>query len=469
MIPLLLLVLLLATPARTVAQPGNPPDSPDSWRVAGTAKVLCSALFVSGRDQGEARTHVAPYFLGAKLDSITGFDVDRERRLVRLTLANRITREAKWYGDQGCVIHQPGRDTVYFAPVRVTTSLPDASRLPWPMGDVVPETPLPADIDPRKLRAAVDAAFANPEGLTAAFVVVHRGRIIAERYANGAHRDMQLESWSMGKSVTGTLVGRLIQLGALTLEEAAPVPEWRRTPGDPRAAIRVMDLMRMSSGLRFSRGSPEDIPGYHDHDLIYTGAIDAFQFVTTRPLQFDPNTKGRYRNTDPLTLGLIIRDAVRKRGEEYLTWPQRELFDRIGIRRQVLETDPYGNFLLSGYDYGTARNWARIGMLYLNDGVWEGKRLLPQGFAKFVATPAPAWADSSYGGMVWVNARGNWNLPRDAFAFRGAGGQETYVVPSLELVVVRMGHFPGARAGTQDLSRALALLREAIPARAASP
>jgi CubicO group peptidase (beta-lactamase class C family) len=459
-----LLAALLATPlAASHAQPGFPPDDPDSWRVAGTAKVFCSALFVSGRDPAEARAHVAGYFLGPKLDSITDVHVDQQRKLVRLTLANRITREAKLYGDQGCVIHQPGRDSVFFTPVPVTSALPDASTMPWPMGDVLPDTPLPVGIDTAKLRAATDAAFASPDGLTAAFVVVHKGRIVAERYANGANREMQLESWSMGKSITGTLVGLLIQQGALRLEDPAPVPEWRRTANDPRAKIRVMDLMRMSSGLRFSRGSPEDIPGYHDHDLIYTGAIDAFRFVTTRPLQFEANTVGRYRNTDPLTLGMIIRDVVRARGEEYLTWPQRALFDKIGIRRQVLETDPYGNFLLSGYDYGTARNWARLGMLYLNDGVWNGERLLPEGFVKFVSTPAPAWRDSSYGGMVWVNARGAWNLPRDAFAFRGAGGQDTYVVPSRDLVVVRMGHFPGARVGGQDLARALALLMEAIP------
>jgi CubicO group peptidase (beta-lactamase class C family) len=445
------------------AQPGFPPDNPESWRVAGTAKIFCSALFVSGRDSAEIRAHLTSYFLGAGVDSLTAIHVDRTRKLVRLTLADRTTREAKLYGDQGCVIHQPGRDTVHFTPVHVSTRLPDASTLPWPMGDVLPSTPLPAELDTGKLREAVDAAFASPEGLTAAFVVVYKGRVVAERYANGAHRDMQLESWSMGKSITGTLVGILIREGTFRLEDPAPVPEWRKTPGDPRADIRVMDLMRMSSGLRFSRGSPEDVPGYHDHDLIYTGAIDAFQFATTRPAQFEPNTFGRYRNSDPMTLGLLIRDAVRKRGEEYLTWPQRALFDRIGIRRQVLETDPYGNFLLSGYDYGTARNWARLGLLYLNDGVWQGERILPEGFVKFVSTPAPAWRDSSYGGMVWVNARGVWPLPRDAFAFRGAGGQETYVVPSRDLVVVRMGHYPGSRVGSQDLQRALRRLMEAIP------
>ena len=445
-------------------QPGFPPDDPASWDLAGAAKVLCSAVFVSGRDQSEAWTNTAgTFFLGARRDSITLVQVDPRRRLARLTLADRITREAKLYGDQGCIIHQPGMDTVHFRPMRVTTALPDASTMPWPMGDVLPATPLPAGIDTAMLRSAVDAAFATPAGLTAAFLVAYKGRIIAERYGNGAHRDMQLESWSMGKSITGTLIGRLINDGALRLEDPAPVPEWRKTPGDPRARIRVMDLMRMSSGLRFSRGSPEDAPGYFDHNLIYSGAIDAFEFSITRPLQFEPNTVGRYRNADPLTLGYIIREIVRGRGEEYLTYPQRALFDKIGIRRQVLETDPYGNFLLSGYDYGTARNWARLGLLYLNDGVWMGERLLPEGFVQFVSTPAPAWKEPVYGGMLWVNGDGAWPLPTDAYAFRGAGEQNVFVIPSRDLVIVRMGHMPGSRIGAADQRRALSLLMQAIP------
>ena len=447
------------------AQPGFPPNDPDSWSAAGAAKVHCSAIFVSGRDQAEAVAHAPVNFLVPKPASISNVEIDRQRKLVRVTFAGRITREAKLYGDQGCVIHQPGLHTVHFKPVKVTSSLGDAAAAPWPMGDRLPNEPLPAGIDASKLRQAVDAAFATPEGLTAAFLVVYQGRIIAERYANGAHRDMQLESWSMGKSITGTLIGRLIHEGTFKLEDPAPVPEWRKVAGDPRAKIRIMDLMRMSSGLRFSRGSPEDLPGYFDHDLIYTGAIDAFQFSITRPLQFEPNTVGRYRNADPLTLGYLIREAVRARGEEYLTYPQRALFDLIGIRRQVLETDPYGNFLLTGYDYGTARNWARLGLLYLNDGVWQGRRLLPEGFVKFASTPAPAWKEPVYGGMMWVNGTGQWNFPKDSYAFRGAGEQNVFVVPSHDLVVVRMGHSPGSQAGLADLNRAQSLLLEAIPRR----
>jgi CubicO group peptidase (beta-lactamase class C family) len=447
--------------SQSAAQPGFPPDDPDSWRTAGTAKILCSSIFVSQRDEQEARRNLTGYFLGARLDSITT-QVDRARRTVRVTLAGRITREAKYYGDQGCIIHQPGRDSIHFAPVRVTSALPPAAEMDWPMGDRNAVNPHPAGIDTAKLRLSVDAAFASPAGLTAAFVVVHKGQIIAERYANGANAAMPLESWSMGKSLVGTLIGRLIHEGAFGLDDIAPVPAWHATPGDGRAAITIAHLMRMSSGLRFSRGSPEDLPGYHDHDLIYTGAIDAAEFVITRPLQFPPNTFGRYRNTDPLALGYIVRETVRARGEEHLTYPQRALFDKLGMRGQVLETDPYGNFLITGYDYGTARNWARLGLLYARDGVWNGERLLPEGFVEFVGTPAPGWRTPTYGGMVWVNGDGAWPLPRDAFAFRGAGEQNTYVVPSLDLVVVRMGHFPGARVGAQDLRRSLELLVEAV-------
>jgi CubicO group peptidase (beta-lactamase class C family) len=461
------LVGLAAVASIANAQPGHPANDPDSWRAAGTAKIFCSGLFVSGRDSAELRSHLNNYFLGASIDSITRIEIDRRRQSVRLSVANRPAREAKRYGEQGCIIQQPGRDSIYFKPFPVPAAPAAAANVPWPMGDAAPSAPI-SGIDTAKVRQGVEAAFANPAGLTAGVVVVHKGRIVGEKYGQGASAETQLESWSMGKSIMGTLMGMLIQRGDYTLDQRAPVAEWQKQPNDPRAAIRIRDLMQMSSGLRFSRGSPEDLPGYHDHDLIYTGAINAFEFAATREQQFPPGTRGRYRNDNVMLLGLLFKQAVEKRGEDYLTWPQRRLFDKIGIRRQTLETDPYGQFLISGYDYGTPRNWARIGQLYLNDGVApNGERLLPPGWTKFVSAPAPGWADSTYGGMVWVNARKAWPaLPTDAFAFRGAGGQDTFVVPSLDLVVVRMGHYSGARAGGQDLQqRALPLIVEAITGR----
>jgi CubicO group peptidase (beta-lactamase class C family) len=193
--------------------------------------------------------------------------------------------------------------------------------------------------------------------------------------------------------------------------------------------------------------------------------------MLNRPLEHEPNTVGRYRNCDPLSLGAIVRRTVEAQGGEYLSWPQRALFDKIGIRKQVLETDLWGNFVLTGFDYGTARNWARLGQLYLQDGVWNGERILAEGWAEFVNTPAPAWDEPEYGGQVWLNrSYQEPNLPEDAFWFGGLGLQRVIVVPSLDLVVVRLGHLRAMRGRPADvpgpaehcLSEALGLLRAAI-------
>lgn len=442
----------------------SPGDTPLTLGAAGYAKILCSAIFVSGRDEAEARRNSA-FFLTpeSEREHITTA-VDRERKLVRVTVRGLVTRSAGFYGDQGCVIHPEGTESVFFTPVAVKTTLPDAGSQPWPMGDVLPDGPWPAEVDKPALDAAVDVAFSDPEALTAAVVVLHKGRIVAERYGEGATKDTQLESWSMGKSLTATLIGLLIEQGALALDAPAPVPSWQR-PGDPRRAIRVSDLLRMSSGLHCTSPGDPDFSaanGYPAHVLVYTGAIDVFRFSTSRPLQFPPNTEGRYRNCDPLTLGYLIRQAVEARGEEYLTWPQRALFDRIGIRRQVLEPEAYGNFVLSGYDYGTARNWARLGLLYAQDGVWQGTRLLPEGFVQFVRTPAPGWKAPEYGGLFWLNAAGDLKMPKDAYWMAGAGGQRVIVIPSRDLVIVRLGHMRGDTVGMRLLDDAVAGIVAAV-------
>src|SRR5438034_1698771 len=360
-----------ATAQQVVRQPSAfaPEGTPITLGLAGYAKVLCSAVFVSGRDPAEAFHNSGYFFFPENQLSGVTYAVDRNKKLVRTT-HGAVTRTARFYGDQGCIIHPPEHDGIYFKPVAVTSRLPDPASQPWPMGDKEPGDPLPSDIDRARIAKATDLAFADPAALTAAFVVVYKGRIVAERYMPGITKDTQLESWSMGKSLTATLFALLVKDGVYKIENPVPVPEWR-APGDPRGAIRIVDLLHMSSGLRFIAGQDPDYSidkGYPDHTLVYTGAIDAFSHSITRPLQFPPNTEGRYRNSDPLTVGWLIKQAVTKRGEDYLTYPQRALFDRIGIRRQVLETDPYGNFLLTGYDYGTARNWARIGLLYLKEG-----------------------------------------------------------------------------------------------------
>jgi CubicO group peptidase (beta-lactamase class C family) len=443
-----------------------PQGTPISLGLAGYAKVLCSAVFVSGRDPAEAFTNSGFFLFPDDQRGGVTYTVDRDKKLVRMTHGTT-TRTAKLYGDQGCIIHPEHHDGIFFTPVPVKTRLPDAASQPWPMGDAASASRDLPGIDRSHLDKAVDLAFANPEALTAGFVVVYKGQIVAERYMPGITKDTQLESWSMGKSLTATLFALLVKDGVYKIDDPVPVPEWR-VPGDPRGAIKIVDLLHMSSGLKFIAGQDPDYTpdkGYPDHTLIYTGAIDAFKHSMTRPQQFPPNTEGRYRNSDPLMVGWLIKQAVIKRGDEYLTYPQRALFDRIGIRRQVQETDPYGNFLMSGYDYGTPRNWARIGLLYLQDGLWQGQRLLPEGWAKFVSTPAPAWKQPVYGGLFWVNGDGAWPLPKSAYFANGAGGQRTIIDPTHDLVVVRMGHYRGDRAGMNALKRALSELMPGVPAR----
>jgi CubicO group peptidase (beta-lactamase class C family) len=435
--------------------------------VAGYAKVMCSAVFVSGRDPEEAM-HSSGYFMmpAAELPRVSTPIVDRDAGTVSMRYGDEIERTAVYTGDQGCVLLPAGEAAPHFEPVEVRTNLPPAASTPWPMGDAPDEAPFPTDVDRTLVEQAVEVAFSDPTAFTAAFLVLHRGRVIAERYMPGIGPDTQLESWSMGKSLTATLIGRLMNDGAFSLDDAAPIPEWQAGPDDPRAEIRISDLLRMSSGLHFIAPRDPDYgpaSGYPDHMFVYTGAVDVFDFAVNRPQQFPPNTEGRYRNSDPLALGYIVRRTVEERGEEYLTYPQRALFDKIGIRRQVLEVDPYGNFQLTGYDYGTARNWARIALLYLRDGVWDGERLLPEGFVDFVSTPAPAWSEPVYGGLFWINGTGAMPIPETAYYASGGGGQRTIIIPSHDLAVVRLGHFRGSGPGMNTLNEALALLMTAIP------
>jgi len=335
------------------------------------------------------------------------------------------------------------------------------------MGDVLPKDPLPSGLDAAKLQQAVDAAFEPATGMTAAFVVTWKGRLVGERYAEGITPRTPLESWSMGKSLTATLLGLLIKQGVYELWQPAPIPEWQG-PGDPRAKIRIADILRMSSGLRIRAPQDPDYDPkgpYPDHLYLYTGSVNSFTYAATRPRQWPPNTVGRYRNTDPVLINYLVRLGVEKR-EEYLSFPQRALFDKLGIRTMVMETDAFGNFLTQGYELASARDWARLANLYLQDGIWHGERLLPEGWVEFVSTLAPAWeADKRpiYGAFFWRNGAGAFPVPREAYYMSGAGGQTALIIPSHDLVVVRLGHFKGSGPGTASFRKALALLMEAVP------
>lgn len=447
-----------------------PPGDPLAHHASGYAKVLCSAVFITGLDPAFAAESVgyftAPYAERRKLT----YAIDRSAKAVNVTLPGGVVRTAKHFGDQGCITLPIGQATLNFTPVDVTSTLPDPRTQPWPMGDQSSTDPPPGGVDMAKVRQAIDAAFTPAEAMTAAFVVTHKGRLLGERYGAGVTHTTPLESWSMGKSVTATMMGILIQQGVYRLDQPAPIPEWQ-TAGDPRQKILIQDILRMSSGIRIrAPQDPDHAPtaDYPDHLYLYTGSVNSFTYAATRPQQWPPNTVGRYRNTDPVLTNYLVRLGVEKRGEQYLSFPQRALFDKIGVRTMVMETDPFGNFLTQGYEFASGRDWARLGNLYLQDGVWNGQRILAPGFAKFVSTLAPAWvADGRpvYGGFFWINGDAAYPVPKEAYRMSGAGGQSTWIIPSHDLVVVRLGHFKGAAAGDKALRSALTLLMQAIPGR----
>ena len=460
------LAILLAIAASGCGQPPAAGElSPEQQELmAGfIAKGVCSGLWVGGRTLDDYVARDLPLAAGHATRAALSIDDEGRRVSARLDEA---TLSAVFHRDHGCTLLPEGADDVFFEPRAIPRATLDPVE-PWPLGESPGDVAWPRGLAPEVLSEALDVAFREPEegGLeTRAMVVVHDGQLLAERYAPGFDQGSVMIGWSMGKSLTSALIGTLVERGWLALDQPAPIAEWQG-PDDPRQEIRIRDLLRMSSGLRFERlNQPERLftRGNH-HLLVYTDAIDVFRHSTERELEHPPNTVGRYRNCDPLTLGRVLRETVEAHGEDYFSYPQRALFDPLGAGHFVLERDAWGNLVLSGYDHGTARDWARFGLLHLWDGVWRGERILPEGWVDFVSSPAPAWPEGNYGGLFWINGdEALPGVPKDAYYAAGAFGQRTVIVPSHRLVVVRLGYSTNDDEATTTLGRAIAKLVAAL-------
>lgn len=334
----------------------------------------------------------------------------------------------------------------------------DAATVAWPDGDRIEDTPLPVDIDAAALEAASDWAFDRdtPEQDTLSLLVVHRGRIIHERYAPGVDVTTRTRTWSTAKSLAVTLVGMLVDQGRMSLDGPLGfewLPPSASPETDPRNAITLRHVLNMSSGLYTvdSRGM-EYATG---SGLAYWAGASSVNGARNRGLIRQPGTYWDYENYDTLLAVYAMKLALGDT-QTYLEFPRRALFDRIGMRNTLPGVDRFGDFIFSSQVYTNARDLARFGLLYLNGGVWNGERLLSQEWIDFVRTPAPATATTGnqYGGQWWLVPDSRTDVPADAYSTAGNRGQYVVVVPSHDVVIVRRGLDWGRQGFSQwDLTR----------------
>lgn len=421
------------------------------------AGFTCSAVFHAGRTLEQI-----------KQDELAGADpglnelpdpvIHHDTKSVTCAYAeDKPPRLAVFIDGWGTVLMPPGSsldDANKLPHKSIEAPVPDGdpAMIAWPDGDFVENQPLSDNVDEAALNKAIDRAFDNETYApcnTVGVVIVYKGDIIAERYKDGWGMHKQYRTWSTAKSITNALVGMMVGEGKLDVKQPAPILEWNMGH-DPRSAITIENLLHMSSGLE-SQGA--------DTLNAYWGGIDTAADAVASQLEVEPGTRWKYSNYDTLLLIASIKEVINDL-ETYMTLPRRALLNKIGMRHTFPETDPYGNFILSSQVYTTPRDLARFGLLYLNDGVWNGERILPEGWVEYTRTPAPANEQGRYGAQWWLYGVDE-RLPDDVYSTAGARGQHSTVVPSKDLVVVRTGIDP-LRGGKWDQTQFTAEVIAAI-------
>jgi len=413
------------------------------------AVLMCNGLFTSHRTLEQVFAQEVR-FLRDPIGTAAGgdYEVDTERRAVAIGAPDGpipVMRAAFREG-LGCVVLAPDQTFAAIDSLSKLTLPPpagDPATIPWPDGDLVREAPLPPEIDPAALQAASDWAFDrdSPEQVTLSLIVLHRGRIVHERYAPGVDMSTRTRTWSTAKSIAVTLFGILADEGRLSLDAPLGIewlPTGRSPETDPRRQITLRHVLNMSSGLY-----PVDDRGLEyatGSGLAYWAGASSVDGARSRGFVREPGTSWDYENYDTL-LGVLAMKNALGGGDAYLEYPRRALLDRIGMRNTLLSVDRFGDFILSSQVYTNARDLARFGQLYLQDGVWNGERLLSSEWIDFVRTPAPATRRRGgfYGGQWWLVPSGRDDVPADAYSTAGNRGQYVIVVPSHDVVIVRRG------------------------------
>jgi CubicO group peptidase (beta-lactamase class C family) len=412
---------------------------------------LCSAVFVGGLEpERYYRQAIEP--IAGSLAVLMSHAVDHEHGEVRASVAGLAESRAVHRPPYGCV---------------------NATGTTWTGTRAEPSTPRTSAEEPPvrnpALDAALDQAFVEsptgPRRNTLAVVVMHRDRVIAERYAQGIDVDTPLPGWSATKSITNALLGVLVHQGRLEMNAPAPVRAWS-DPSDPRHAITPDQLLRMTSGLDAGQ-SLHDVGAFDPAAQMLFVEHDMAAFAAARPLAHAPDTVFNYADPNTLLLSGIVRDLAGGDAVHTLAFAQHELFDKVGMRHATFEFDAAGTPIGSSHLWAPARAWARFGLLYLHDGVIGGERILPPGWVEYSARPTPEADAIGYGAGFWTQRGGGagaryriaLGIPSDAFMARGAQGQYVLIVPSHDLVIVRMGP---AWTPRDDMDAVAALARTVI-------
>ncbi|MBT8146813.1 MAG: beta-lactamase family protein [Gammaproteobacteria bacterium] len=412
------------------------------------AVFMCNGLFTSNRSLQEVYEKELA-FLPEPIGTPQGGDytVQWDLRAVEIGKAGAVpTMRAVFREGIGCIILPPDQDLADIERLpELTLPMPpgDPSRIPWPDGDLLSDSSLPANIDQAALQAASDWAFdrPTPEQQTISLLVVYNGQIIHERYAPGFDMTTRTRTWSTAKSIATTLIGMLVDDGRMALDEPLGFDWYPQVAGaenDPRNQITLRHVLNMSSGLEtidnqrleYATGS----------GLSYWAGASSVVGARSRGLIREPGTHWDYENYDTL-LGVYAMKLALGGEKAYAEFPRKALLDKIGMRNTLVSTDRYGDFILSSQVYTNARDLARFGMLYLQNGVWNGDRLLSEEWIDFVRTPAPATVGRGghYGGQWWLVPENRDDVPKDAYSTSGNRGQYTVVVPSHDMVIVRRG------------------------------
>ncbi|MDX8438700.1 serine hydrolase domain-containing protein [Mesorhizobium australafricanum] len=417
-----------------------------------SAKIVCSNVFIAGRDANEVLA-VDVQAPGHPLLRLMKVSVDKERGLVSAGLLWVLGKSVAVERDGVGCTSVPDGDTgkARQTSLRAAASTPAQPDALWPDGERAD-----ASQNPEVAKIVDDAAMAGT-GMRA-IVVVKNGRVVAERYGEGFSAKTPLLGWSMTKTVNAAIVGTLVKDGKMAVDNKGLFARWK---ADGRGAIGLADMMAMSSGLEFN----EDYGDVADVTRMLYLEPDMAGFAEAKPLTGEVGKVFSYSSGTAVMLSRLWQDAVGDKAKA-LTWPRTALFEPLGMHSAVLETDEQGTFVGSSYLYATAHDWARFGQFLLQGGVWDGNQVLPAGFVDWMREPAPA--SKVYGkGQLWIEGPGDEEkpgagvaagLPKDTYWMEGHDGQTIAIVPSEQLVVVRLGLTP-AKVGYRPQTMVGALVK----------